>query len=486
MSARPLLRGGLRLESHKTRPLEQPVQRLPAPTTAVLALDQGSGDEARAIVPAGARVRVGTPVAAGCGAAADLHSPVSGTVRAVEPRPTVGGAGTCIVIDSDGCDECEPGTAPLAWETLDGAALIERLAAAGLAGLGGAAFPTAGKLALARAAGVELLLLNGAECEPWICCDDALMRECAADIVLGARVMLAACGAARATIALEDDKPAARAALEEAVAEAGDARLEVVVLPAVFPLGAEGLLIAAVSGREVPQGALPPEVGVVCQNVGTAAAVARLVTAGRPALNRIVTVTGSGVRRPMNLEARIGTPIAELIAACGGYDDGQPPVRLVAGGSLTGRALASDAVPVTKGLNCVLVAAAADLPVRTAEMPCIRCGDCAAVCPVRLLPQQLHRAVQADDAAGLARFGLADCIECGCCDYVCPSVIPLTARFRAGRERQRQQEAERRRAAEAKARYERHRLRLEEQAEAERREFEDARRRARDDAAGGG
>jgi len=484
MSARPLLRGGLRLESHKTRPLEQPVQRLAAPTTAVLALDQGSGEEARAIVPPGACVRVGTPVAAGRGAAADLHSPVSGTVRAVEPRPTVGGAGTCVVIDSDGRAEREPASRPLAWATLDGAALIERLAAAGLAGLGGAAFPTAGKLALARAAGVELLLLNGAECEPWICCDDALMRECAADIVLGARVMLAACGAARATIALEDDKPEARAALEAAVAEAGDERLEVVLLPAVFPLGAEGLLVAAVTGREVPQGALPPEVGVVCQNVGTAAGVARLVTAGLPALTRIVTVTGSGVRRPMNLEAWIGTPITELIAACGGYDDKQPPVRLVAGGSLTGRALGSDAVPVTKGLNCVLVAAASDLPARTTEMPCIRCGDCAAVCPVGLLPQQLHRAVQADDAAGVARFGLADCIECGCCDYVCPSAIPLTARFRAGRERQRLHEAERRRAAEAKARYERHRRRLDEQAEAERRAFEEARRRARGDGAG--
>lgn len=200
MSARAVLRGGLRLESHKTRPFEQPVQRLAPPATAVLALDQGSGEEARAIVPPGARVRMGSVVAAGRGAAADLHAPVSGTVRAIEPWPIVGGTGTCIVIDSDGRAEREPAAAPLAWEKLDGPALIERLAAGGLAGLGGAAFPTAGKLALARAAGVELLLLNGAECEPWICCDDALMRERAADIVLGARVMLAASGAARATI----------------------------------------------------------------------------------------------------------------------------------------------------------------------------------------------------------------------------------------------------------------------------------------------
>jgi electron transport complex protein RnfC len=485
MSARPGLRGGLRLESHKARPLQRSVQPMPAPSMAVLALDQGSGEEARVVVEPGTRVRVGTCLAVGRGAAADLHSPVSGEVRAVETRPTASGPGTCIVVASDGRDEREPGLAPLDWSALDGATLLERLAGGGLAGFGGAAFPTAGKLALARAAGVELLLLNGAECEPWICCDDALLRERASDVVLGTRVMLAACGAARATIALEDDKPEARAALEAALADAGDSRLEVVVLPAVFPLGAEGLLIAAVTGREVPPGALPPEVGVVCQNVGTAAAVARYVSEGVPALTRIVTVTGSGVRQPANLEARIGTPVAELVAACGGYDDTLPAARLIAGGSLTGRALASDAVPVTKGLNCVLVATAADLPVRAAQMPCIRCGDCAAACPVGLLPQQLHRAAQADDRAGLDRFGLADCIECGCCDYVCPSAIPLTAGFRAARRRQLIHEAERKRAAEAKTRYERHRRRLDDQADAERRAFEEARRRARSDGAGG-
>jgi Na+-translocating ferredoxin:NAD+ oxidoreductase subunit C len=484
MSARLVLRGGLRLESHKARPLEHSVQLLPAPSIAVLALDQGSGEEARAVVTPGTRVRVGTRVAAGIGAAADLHSPVSGEVRAVELRPTASGQGTCIVVASDGRDEREPGLAPLNWSTLDGAALLEALAGGGLAGFGGAAFPTAGKLALARVAGVELLLLNGAECEPWICCDDALLRERASDVVLGTRVMLAACGATRATIALEDDKPEARAALEAALAAAGDARLAIVVLPAVFPLGAEGLLIAAVTGREVPTGALPPEVGVVCQNVGTAAAVARYVSAGMPALTRLVTVTGSGVRRPANLEARIGTPVAELVAACGGYGDTPPAARLIAGGSLTGRALATDAVPVTKGLNCVLVATAADLPWREAQVPCIRCGDCAAVCPVALLPQQLHRAARADDLAGLARFGLTDCIECGCCDYVCPSAIPLTAGFRAARERQQLHEAERRRAVETKARYERHRRRQGEQAEAERRAFEAARRRAQSDGTG--
>jgi electron transport complex protein RnfC len=182
------------------------------------------------------------------------------------------------------------------------------------------------------------------------------------------------------------------------------------------------------------------------------------------------------VHRPANVEARIGTPVAALVAACGGY--AATDVQRVAGGSLTGRTIDGDDVPVTKGLNCLLLATAADLPARSPEMPCIRCGDCADVCPAGLLPQQLHVAARIGDPASLARFGLDACIECGCCDYVCPSAIPLTARFRAARARERLAEFERQRALEAKARYERHLRRLAGQAEAERQAFDAARRRA--------
>jgi electron transport complex protein RnfC len=320
-------------------------------------------------------------------------------------------------------------------------------------------------------------VLNGAECEPWICCDDALMRERADEVVLGARVLLAACGATRCSIAVEDDKPQATAAMSTALAAAADARLALEVLPAVYPLGAERQLIAAVTGHEIPQDDLPQTAGVLCQNVGTAAAAARFVTTGLPLVSRIVTVTGSAVARPANVEARIGTPLAELVALCGGLTS--EPRRLVLGGSMTGRTLPGDAVPVTKGANCLVAATDGDLATRGPELPCIRCGDCAVVCPAGLLPQQLNRAAIADDAAALARHGLAACIECGCCDYVCPSQIPLTARFQAAHARERERETERRRAAEARARFERHEHRLAAQAERERREFEDARRRAR-------
>ena len=478
MSSRPALPAGLRLDARKTAPLRHPLRTAPAPQVAVLALDQGSGVAAEPTVAVGTRVGIGTPIARAVGeAATDLHAPVSGVVVEIATRLTVAGMGRCILIENDGTDARDPALVPVDWRALDGVALLDCLRGAGIAGLGGAAFPAAGKLALARASAVGHLVLNGAECEPWICCDDALMRERAADVVLGGQVMLAASGATRCTIAIEDDKPEAIAAIAAAIAAAQDDRVELVELPALYPLGAERQLIEAITGREVPHDALPPAIGVVCQNVGTAAAVARFVGTGEPLVSRIATVTGSGVACPGNLEVRIGTPIAGLVAACGGYQG--DPARLIVGGAMTGQSLSSDLVPVTKGVNCIVAATLADLAVRAPEMPCIRCGDCAQACPARLLPQQLHRAAQADDRDALALLGLADCIECGCCDYVCPSQIPLTARFHAARVRMQLHDAERQRATEARERFERHVQRLAEQAEAERRAFEAARRRAR-------
>jgi electron transport complex protein RnfC len=469
---------GLRLDAHKSRPFERSTHVAPAPAVAILALDQGAGEAARPVVAPGDRVRVGTPVAcAETPRAVSLHATVSGVVSAIGPRPTLGGDGPCIVIENDGLDEQEPGAGPLDWAGLDPRALIAAIDGAGIAGLGGAAYPTARKLARAREASVELLLLNAAECEPWICCDDALLRLRATDVVEGARVMLAACGADRCTIAIEDDKPDAAAALARATRSVADPRIEIAVLPALYPLGAERQLIQAVTGREVPSGAFPPAAGVLCQNVGTAAAIAAFVRSGHPPGTRLLTVTGSALRAPANVEARFGTPVAELLELCGGLLG--PPECLIAGGSMTGRLLTDGAIPTTRGLNCVIAATAADLRARGAEIPCIRCGDCASVCPANLLPQQLHRAAVTDDRAALARYGLRDCIECGCCDYVCPSRIPLTRRFGEARMRSERYEDERRRAAVAKLRFARHAQRHEEQVVSEREAFEDARRRAR-------
>lgn len=282
--------------------------------------------------------------------------------------------------------------------------------------------------------------------------------------------------AGRCTIALLDDKPEARAALEAALAASPDERIAIVTLPARYPAGAERTLIEAALGTEVPRGRRPPSAGVLCHNVATAAAVAA-AACGRPVRSRIVTVTGGGVARPANVEARLGTPIADLVRLCGGYVG--EPVRLIAGGSMTGRALATDAVPVTLALNCALVASRADLPERGPERPCIRCGDCATVCPPGLLPQQLLAGLAAGDPAFVERHGLADCIECGCCDYVCPSAIPLTERFRVARAAARDAGAARGLADHLRERYAGHLARLSATSEAERSAFEAARAQAR-------
>jgi len=482
MAARNRFPAGLELPPHKALALQHGIQPAPEPARAFVAMDQGSGHAATPAIAVGERVRIGTRIARATHAnGTPVSSPVAGTVVSIEEHETASpaGRGLCIVVDNDGSGVVDPACEPLCWESMPPYEVLARIQDAGIAGLGGAAFPAAAKLGAGRAHEVTHLVLNGAECEPWICCDEALMRERAADVLLGARVMLHASGASHCTIAVEDDKPEAIAALRAA---ATDPRMQITAIGTVYPAGAERQLLHAVTGMEIPHREHPPTVGLLCQNVGTAAAVARLVTTGEPAIRRIVTVTGSGVGRPANLDARIGTPLAELAVACGGYQ--RDPRRLIAGGTMTGRALETDEVPLTLAVMCVVAATAADLAVRGAEMPCIRCGDCARVCPAGLLPQQLHRALLAGDEPLLERHGLVDCIECGCCDYVCPSRIPLTARFQRARAASSLRHEERLRAAHLRARFERHERRMAEAAEAERRAFEDARRRARSERGG--
>jgi electron transport complex protein RnfC len=472
---------GLSLAAHKREALLRPLACAPPPARAVLAMDQGNRRIALPTVALGERVKIGAPIAIDpetrCAA---IHAPVAGTVSAIEVRPdaTETGSGLCIVIENDGTDALDPHLAPLGDAGhASPATLIERLGQSGIVGLGGGAFPTSVKLATARAKGITHLVLNGAECEPWICCDDALMRARADRVVRGAQWLLLATQAGRCTIAVEDDKPEAIAALMTALAACADERIALLPIRSVYPAGAERQLLAAVTGVEVPSGGLPSDVGLLCHNVGTAAAVADFAATGIPCLRRIVTVTGSGVAQPGNLDALIGTPVADLVAHCGGYIGA--PERLIAGGTLTGRALATDEIGLTKAINCLIAATAADLAPRAAEMPCIRCGDCASVCPAGLLPQQIHRRITHHDPEPLLRFGLGDCIECGCCDYVCPSHIPLTQRFHAAKALLQSRADDARRADDGRRRFERHERRRLAAAEAERRAFDEARRRAR-------
>jgi electron transport complex protein RnfC len=484
MTARREFPAGLVLDAHKRPAADGGIVDAPAPPRVVLALDQGSGSVLEPRVTVGETVAVGSVVARPADPfGAVLHAPVSGRVAAVELRAAASETGSCLSIEiaNDGHDTLDPAT----WRgdafALEPAELVAALREAGIAGLGGAAFPTATKLDAARArAAPRRLLLNGAECEPWICCDDALMRAAADDVVLGARVLMHALEAGSCVIAVEDDKPAAIAALRTALA-GSEARTDVVVevVPAVYPQGAERQLVTALTALEVPSRGLPADVGVTCQNVATAVAVARWARCGEPCVSRVVTVTGSGVAQPLNVRARLGAPLATLVAAAGGYRG--EPLRLIAGGNMTGRALTSDEVGVAKATNCVLVATREDLEARidAVELPCIRCGDCATVCPPRLLPQQIHRAVLAGADEAAERLGVFDCIDCGCCDYVCPSQIPLALRFRVARARLRERALTAERARVARARFERHERRLQETALADQQAFDAAREQAR-------
>lgn len=426
------VRGGLRLNAHKERSTEHSLRPASPAESLVLPLDQHAGVPAVPLVKPGDRVLRGQPVAEPGGEiSAWLHSPASGTVAAIEPRPAphrMGAPALSIVVANDRRDERYGSASPRSFEQLSPEQLRETIGRGGIVGLGGAAFPTAAKLSGAAGASGLRLLLNGAECEPYISCDEMLMRERARDVVFGARVLLHALGAQTCVIAIEDDTPQPIESLGAAIAAARDARIQLRLVASIYPAGGERQLITTVFGVEVPHDGLPADVSTACLNVGTAAAVAQWIRDAQPLTSRIVTVTGDGVREQRNLDVPLGTPMAALIYDCGGYTGRMS--RLIMGGSMMGQALPHDDLPVIKATNCIVAASALDLQPRGPEMPCIRCGNCSAACPAVLLPQQLHWYALARDLAALETYGLMDCIECGCCDYVCPSQIPLAERFR--------------------------------------------------------
>jgi Na+-translocating ferredoxin:NAD+ oxidoreductase subunit C len=428
MTTRSLTRGGLKLETHKQRSTMRPLRPAPLAEIFVLPLHHHAGLPARPVVAPGDRVSRGQPIAEPAGEiSAWLHAPASGVVRAIEtqPSPLAREGSLCIVIENDGANRTFDAHSSLPNDA-DPQALREHIARGGIVGLGGAIFPTGAKLARAAEKNAHLIV-NGAECEPWISCDDMLMRERADEVIAGAALLCRALRAESCTIAVEDDMFEAAEALR-AAAKAATSSAEIVVVPSIYPAGGERQLITALTGLEVPSGGLPQDIGIVCQNVGTAAAIARWVRDGEPLIRRIVTVTGGAIRHAANLETYIGTPISALIAECGGFKS--EPQNLIMGGTMMGIAVAEETMPVIKGTNCILVAAPEDLQPPGPEMPCIRCGACSEACPAFLLPQQLHRFALASELDNLDRYGLLDCIECGCCDYVCPSQIPLVERFR--------------------------------------------------------
>lgn len=407
----------------------------PVPEALVLLLDQ-HGTPLQPCVAVGAPVYMGQVIARPVERlqpewGASLHSPVSGRVRAIELQASPRGDGQtwAMIIDNDHLDRPDPSLQALPdWLALTPLALCEHLARGGVVGLGGAVFSTATKLAAHRQQAIDHLLINGVECEPFICCDDRLMRERAGQILQGVQILLHAAQAQHCRIAIEADKPEALAAMQAAALALDDARIGIDVIPPFYPSGDEGQLIAQLLHREIPRHGLPADVGVVVHNVATAYACAQWLLQARPLISRIVTVTGPGIPRPANLEVRIGTRIRDLLAVCG-HDQFRTTDTLIMGGAMMGRTLGSDQLPIVKASNCLIVAQYAALKPPGVELPCIRCGECAEACPVFLLPQQLLFYARSGNPTALRELGVQDCIECGCCDYVCPSHIPLAARF---------------------------------------------------------
>jgi len=370
-----------------------------------------------------------------------------------------GDDGRCVVIRPDGLDQWRELEPVENWEHADPSELRRIIRESGIVGLGGAVFPTGFKVDRASDHAIHTLILNGSECEPYISCDEMLMREQPDAIILGARILQKAVGASRVVIAIEDQMGVVNTALTSAVKTSGAENIDVIKVTTIYPEGGEKQLIKVLTGVEVPSGGRPTDLGLLCQNVATATAVTRAVLEGKPLVERIVTVTGSGVRKPRNLLAQIGTPISNLIDQCGGY--APDAARLILGGPMMGYALASDSNPVIKAANCILVLTEDDIQPPQPEMPCIRCGECARVCPAILLPQALNSSIRSELWEDATELGLADCIECGCCDFVCPSHIPLVDWFRFGKAKLRSLKVEREQAEAARERFEAREIRLE-------------------------
>ena len=468
--------GGLALSGHRRVSLKAPLVTAGLPERVYVPIGQHQGRPGDLLIEPGERVLGGQALTSSDDDfEVPAHAPCSGTVVGLCERPASHPPGSrrrCIEIIPDGHGEWLAPRPLKDWRQRSPGEIVDHLRAMGLVGLGGAMFPTAAKLRGPWGA-IHTLILNGAECEPWISCDETLMRSRPGAVIHGGHILAAAVAAERVIIAVEEDMDGIAVALENALAEQdGGLEMHIVTVPAIYPQGGERQLIETLTGRQVPSHGLPQDIGLLCHNVATAAAAYDAVEHGRPLTERIVTVTGPGVQQPCNLRAAVGTPIAHLIAAAGGYRDGVQ--RLVLGGPMSGTALASDEVVLTKGSHCVLALTDNELAPRPNPMPCINCGECVAACPASLMPQLLFRALAADHHEQARELSLLECIECGCCAQVCPSHIPLVEYYRHGKARLRLKDLDHRRAALAKRRYEAREQRL-----AEEQSAREARRRAR-------
>jgi electron transport complex protein RnfC len=452
--------GGIHPPVRKSQTSSKPVAQLPLPDRLYLPLRQHIGVAGRLIVAVGQRVLKGQALtSADNSMAVPVHAPTSGIIHSISQHTSAHPSALpepVIVLVPDGKDEWRE-RRPLNIATSSRHQILERIQDSGIAGMGGAGFPTHLKAGMQQP--VDYLIINAVECEPYISADDALMQEAPTTIVKGIDILCQLLNPKAVLIGIEADKPIAIAALKAACSQREHYYVREV--PVKYPSGGEKQLIQLLTNKEVPAGRRPADIGIVMQNVGTAFAIAQAVLDDQPLISRIVTVTGETLRQPQNVLALLGTPVSSLLDFCGFQSEAQQ--KVIMGGPMMGFTLPDLAVPIVKTTNCILAPTRDELPDNGPELDCIRCGQCADACPATLLPQQLLWYSKARDPAKLQEYNLFDCIECGACAYVCPSEIPLVQYYRVAKAEIREQQREALKAEQAKARFEARNARLEQE-----------------------
>ena len=442
--------GGIHPDYNKELAAGQPIENLPLPKTLVLSMSQHLGAPAKCLVKPGDHVLRGQLIGERNGfISVNVHASASGTVKAVEKRlGAAGGLADCVILETDETQEAAPALPALDWKTASVDDLRARVNDAGICGMGGAGFPTVVKLTPPPDKRCEYLILNGAECEPYLTADCRLMMEHADRIRVGVEILRKILGQPAVRIAVEANKPEAIAALERAFADI-EGNVELVVLPVLYPQGSEKHQIYATVGRVVPEGGLPIAVGCVVENMGTVAAVADAVERGQVLVERITTVSGDAVANPKNLRAPTGTRYQDLIDFCGGAK--VPPAKVISGGTMMGFNVATTEIGTTKTTSGLLLLSAARV-FQYSSQACINCGRCLRACPMQLNPAAISRSVEADDIAAAKAFGVMNCIECGACSFGCPAYRSITQHCRRAKATIRAQiAAEKAKAAAAKA-----------------------------------
>jgi len=422
---------GVHPPEHKEATAGLPIRRLPFPREVVIPLRQHAGNPAKLVVRVGDLVLRGDVIAEADGfVSSPVHASASGRVKEIGLWPHPDGTmdtAVHIAVEPYSAQVPRPRLVPR-WEGLTPDEIVRAVQAGGVVGLGGATFPTHVKLAPPPDVRVETIILNGAECEPYLTTDHRIMVEHPERVHLGARIMLHTLGAKRVVIGVEKNKPDAIAALQRLCPT--DIAVSVLPLTVKYPQGAEKMLIKAVTGREVPSGKLPVSLGVLVQNVGSAASIAEIFETGLPLVERIVTVSGPGVRRPANLIVPVGTKLRDVLEACGGLTDDAEEILF--GGPMMGLAQSSLDVPIVKGTTGVIVLTTPNLN-PAGSYPCIHCGRCLDACPVFLNPSMLGDLARAARYEEMEAMHLMDCMLCGSCAYICPSKIPLSQLFQASK-----------------------------------------------------